>query len=467
MVKISVVTYFLILLSVLTVYFLIKDTSIGFIYLLFTAFSVISLQLFKSNFYRAALLLLLSSVLAGYFLRPLILVDHPNLFKYTKIASSTNIETIRRSLYFALINLVIISSSFILIVKLVPDKAADEKKDSNYLLKHFNIINLIIVTITVLKILLNIFASTGSKIDTDRDTTFGFVLKFLSPDLAFYIYYIYLTKYWNKLSFFNRNLVLLMIFLTSLSVFLTGSKIFIALFGLCFFLSFVYNNRKIKATSALILTTASIVLIVISFAFAFAVKYSSGKDIASVLSKAQTYTDARDYLALGDDITGRLSGLDGQIATYILQEQQNKSANTALKEAFSIRELTLHTIDNILPRVQLTNSPNTGKAISENVVGFSPDVLHGGSLGLFASISYASGDLFYLFDIALGIFLGIYFIYTRSIKNDDLRFILFSIGGYFIIRLVFSGNFDIIFSDFTVEWIMLFFYVQFIRFSRL
>jgi len=465
--KISVKTYFLILLSLLSAYFLIENISIGFIYVLFTAFSIITLQWFKSNFYKAAYLVLLSSVLAGYFLRPLILVNHPELFKYTKVAAATDIDTISRSLYFALLNLVLISAAFILVVKFVPDKVADEKKDSNYLLKHFNIINLIIVVITVTKILLNVFANTGSKIDADRDTTFGFVLRFLSPDLAFYVYYIYLTKYWKKLTIINRNLVLLMIFLTSMSVFLTGSKIFLALFGLCFFLNFVYNNRQIKVSNAILLTTVGILAIVFSFAMAFAVKYSGSKDTMAVLTKAETYTNSRDYIALGDDITGRLSGLDGQIAAYIVQDQANKRVEDALKKSFSLKELTLHTIDNILPKVQLANSPNTGKAISENIVGFSSDAMHGGSLGLFASISYTSGDLFYLFDLALGVFLGFYFVYTRSIKNDDLRFILFSIGGYFIIRLVLSGNFDIIFSDFTVEWIMLYFYVQVIGFFKL
>ncbi|MEP7318105.1 MAG: hypothetical protein ABI921_05180 [Panacibacter sp.] len=465
--RISIITYFLILLSLLSVCFLVKDTSVGVIYFLFTVFSVLSLQLFKSNFYKATYLLLLSSVVAGYFLRPLILVDHPELFKYTKIASTTDIETIKRSLYFALLNMVIISAAFILVIKLVPDKVAVEKKESNYLLKHFNIINLLIVAITLAKILLNVFASTGSKIDTNRDTTFGFVLRFLSPDLAFYVYYIYLTKYWKKLNVVKRYLVLLMIFLTSLSVFLTGSKIFLALFGLCFFLNFVYNNRKIKVSNAILLSTVGIAAIVFSFAMAFAVKYSSGKDLVSILTKAKTYTDARDYIALGDDITGRLSGLDGQIAAYIVADKANERIENALKKSFSPKELALHTIDNILPRVQLANSPNTGKAISENIVGFASDAQHGGSLGLFASISYTCGDLFYIFDIALGVFLGIYFTWTRSVKNDDLRFILFSIGGYFIIRLVFSGNFDTIFSDFITEWIMLFFYIQFIRLSKL
>jgi len=88
-------------------------------------------------------------------------------------------------------------------------------------------------------------------------------------------------------------------------------------------------------------------------------------------------------------------------------------------------------------------------------------------LGLFASLYFACGDYFFLFDILIGLFLALYFIYARRVQSDDLRFILFAIGGYFIIRLVLSGNFDIIMSEFGIEWIMLYLYVKFIRTTRL
>jgi len=464
--KISIQSYFFCILSILSVYFLTKDIQIGIIYLAFTLTSLGVISLFKSNYYKAAYFIIVLSVTAGYFIRPLVLADHPELFMYPKLTSISGDALVKKSLYFSLVNFLFISAAFITTVKLFPDKQAIDK-ESNFLLKHFNIIMLIIFSITLLKFILITFNNTGIKSDPDRDSTYGFVLRLLSPELTFYVCYIYIAKYWKEISFRKKALTLFIIIITSASVFLTGSKIFLALFGVCIFLNLLYQNKKIKTIWALSLTVLSVIGVVFSFAMAYAVKFSSAKDIASILSKADTYTNSKDYLAVGDAVTQRLMGLDGQIAVYVIQDQSNKHVTNALRESFSLRELTLHTLENILPKVKLSNSPNTGKAISENVVGLSSEISHGGSLGLFASLYFACGDYFFLFDILIGLFLALYFIYARRVQSDDLRFILFAIGGYFIIRLVLSGNFDIIMSEFGIEWIMLCLYVKFIRTTRL
>jgi hypothetical protein len=302
----------------------------------------------------------------------------------------------------------------------------------------------------------------GIKADSDRDTTYGFFYRLLSPDISFVIYYLYLTKYWRRISFPGRITVVAMILLTSYSILITGSKTFIALFALCFFFSFIYKKIKIKLSNFAILTIAGFVLLSFSFIMAAAVKFSSEKNINSVIDKASAIANERSFLTIGDEITKRMMGLDGQIATYIITSQPNLGTTTMLEESFSIHEIFLHTLNNIIPKIQFTYQPNSGKIVSEYLVGFSAEKKHNGSLGLFASVYLMTNNYFFLFNVALGIILAFYFIFTRRIKNDDLRFILYFMGCYFIVRLVLSGNFDIILGEFVVEWIILYVYIKLI-----
>jgi hypothetical protein len=157
-----------------------------------------------------------------------------------------------------------------------------------------------------------------------------------------------------------------------------------------------------------------------------------------------------------------MMGLDGQIASYIISNQTNFNTKNLLEKSFSIQQIFLHTLTNIIPKIQFTNQPSSGKIVSENIVGFSAEKKHGGSLGLFAAVYFMTGHFFFIFNIALGIVLAFYFIFTRRVKNDDLRFILYFMGCYFILRLMLSGNFDVILGEFVIEWILLYIYIKFI-----
>src|SRR6266487_3243039 len=116
--KISIPTYFFSILLLFCVYFLVKDIHIGLTYLLFTVVAIVGTRLFTSNFYRSVYIIIVLSITAGYFIRPLILVDYPDLFMYSKLTASADIETIRRSLYFSLINFILLSAAFIITIKI-------------------------------------------------------------------------------------------------------------------------------------------------------------------------------------------------------------------------------------------------------------------------------------------------------------------------------------------------------------
>src|SRR5262249_3517855 len=135
-----------------------------------------------------------------------------------------------------------------------------------------------------------------------------------------------------------------------------------------------------------------------------------------------------------------------------------------LTQSYSPKQVILHTLNIIVPKIQFTTSPSSGKLTSMYINGFSADKVHAGSLGLFAGIYFMSGSFFFLFNIALGIITGYFFIYTRRLRNNDLKFILFFVGAYFILRLVLSGNFDLIIGEFTIEIITFYFYVKLISF---
>src|SRR5439155_16661485 len=172
---------------------------------------------------------------------------------------STDIETIRESLYFSVINFILISAAFIFTVKIIPDKLSPPR-ETNFLLKHFNIIMLIIFIITIAKFILIAFENTGLRNDVNRDITYGFVLRLLSPELTFYVCYVYIAKYWKRIGIRKQALIVFIILMTSTSVFLTGSKIFLALFGVCIFLNILYNNKKIRTSLAVLLTVAGLAI---------------------------------------------------------------------------------------------------------------------------------------------------------------------------------------------------------------
>ncbi len=458
--KFSIVQYFKVFVFALAIYFLIKNNVTGLIYTLFFLLAAVSINLLKSTFYKGACFALLFSVFAGYFLRPLILVDHPELFMYQKISSAADIDTVNRSLNYALISTVCIVAGFTATIKFVPDKIPVDKKTTDFLMDNFLVINSMIIALTILRLALSFYSGVGIKGDIDRDTTYGSFYRLLSPDMSFVVYYIYLKKYWRRLSIPGRFTVVSMILLTSYSIFITGSKTFIALFALCFFFNFIYRNVKIKLSSFVILTGAGLVLLSFSFIMAVAIKFSTQKNINAVIDKAKTIANEHTFLTIGDDITQRMMGLDGQIASYIIASQHNLNAKYVLEESYSGRQIFLQTLNSIIPKIQFTYEPNSAKIVSEYLVGFSAEKKHAGSLGLFAAVYFMTGHYFFIFNIALGIVLAFYFIFTRRLKNDDLRFILYFIGCYFILRLTLSGNFDIVLGEFVVEWIILYIYIK-------
>jgi len=193
---------------------------------------------------------------------------------------------------------------------------------------------------------------------------------------------------------------------------------------------------------------------------AAAVSFSSSKDLLSVMHTAESFASAKNVFLVSNDITKRMMGLDGQIAAYIISDQQNENAKYNIENAFTTKEITLHTLNNIFPKVTFTNEPGSGKVVSENIVGLPEEVLHAGSLGLFAAVFFISGPYFIIFNFILGVALAFYFIYARRIKNEDLRFVLFFIGCFFVLRIILSGNFDTVLGDFIPKLILLFVYIK-------
>ncbi len=454
--------YFFAILLILCFFFLLRSETTGFIYALFFLFGIITINFFQSNFYKGAYFVLLFSVTIAYFIRPLILVDHPDMFMYTKIASTTSVGGINRSLIYALVSTACIAAGFIAVIKFTPDKIHLAPSDSNFIMRNFFMINSIIIILTLGKLFLTISTGAGVKGDEGRDSTFAFILKLLSPDLAFVVYYIYLTKYWKQLSLQKKALIFLMIVLTSYSLFVTGSKTFIAMFGLCFFFNFILKNRKIKLPAFILFGIAGFVVLAFSFIVSAAVRYSSEKDLRSVANTAQTLASSESLLTVSNEITKRMMGLDGQIASYIITEQANPVVKNELQQSFSPKDITLHTLTNIIPKVSFISTPASGKVISETVAGKPEDVSHAGSLGLFASVYFISGSYFFLFNLILGALLAFYFIYARKIKNPDLQFIIYFLGCFLIIRTVLSGNFDVVLGEFIPKWVLLYFYIKII-----
>lgn len=462
MLKFSIRYYFFAILLLLSVIFFFKDVTTGLIYSAFFLFGIITINFFRSTFYKGAYFVVLFAITAGYFIRPLILVDHPEMFMYTNIASKTSIAYINKSLFYALISTICIAIGFISAIKFIPEKLLPPLSRDNFMLQNFFIINSIIIVLIVSKLALIISTGAGIKGDSDKDSTLGFILKLLSPDISFVVYYIYLTRYWKKLSLQKKILILCMIVLTSYTLFVTGSKTFIAMFALCFLFNFVLKNRYIKLSTFTVAIAGGFIVLAFSFIMSAAVKFSTSKDIGSIINKAKYFASQESFLLVSDDITKRMMGLDGQIAGFIISDQSNPAITNELKASFDSKEVLLHALNGIIPKVEFTSSPTSGKVISQRLVGVREDVSHAGSLGLFASLYFMSGSYFMFFNLILGLFIAIHFIYARRMRNPDLQFIIYFLACYFVIRVVLSGNFDVILGEFIPKWILLYFYIKLI-----
>jgi hypothetical protein len=164
------------------------------------------------------------------------------------------------------------------------------------------------------------------------------------------------------------------------------------------------------------------------------------------------------------DVSGRFSGLDGQV----LLEQDSQSALgvdwSGLEAVYRPSNIAKQIIDNMLPVPGwgLTDLPSTGQAVGYYILKYTEnDAAFGGALGLYGSVKIISGYnmlLYYAMLILWGIFVGGYFIMIRWIKNQDIRFIMYFFGCYLILQIAISGNFDLVLALFFIQTILLLFY---------
>ncbi|HRH60557.1 MAG TPA: hypothetical protein PL045_08300, partial [Chitinophagaceae bacterium] len=391
--RLNLASYFFLLLFGLFVYFLFINRDVAWIYLALVLFSGFTMQFFSSKFYRGVYFVIIFSIVCGYFIRPMVLVNHPELFFYKRIASSTDLQTVTRSLIAALLNTIFICCGFIAAVKLKIEKKQPVIGKGNFMLKNFVFINAIIIMLTLIHIFLGIYANVGIKgQEANKDTTFAFLIRFLSPGISFAVYFVYLNNYWKKLNLSRRLLVAGMILLISYSIFISGSKTFLALFGLCYFFSFIYKNAKFNLGYLITLNTLSVFLIAFSFIMAAAVKFSPTKSFDGIMQKAEVFADSHTFLTMGDAITQRLVGLDGQIVVYNVLEQSNKRVSEVMQRSFSLKQMGLQTLNALVPKVTFTTLPNGGKVASEYLEEFEADKSHAGAIGLFASVYLMCGQ---------------------------------------------------------------------------
>ena len=445
----------------LSAYFLTKDLAIGLCYLIFIAISFFASQLLTSNFYKGIYFVIIFFISAAYFVRPIILIDYPDCFMYDKLVTLPQKQDIAEALRDVILGFIFLSAGFILCVKsikIVPPKL----HQSNFLLSNYNIINSVIITLTCVNLMLFYLDKVGLKGSTS-DTDLAFLVRLLTPDVAFLIYFLYIVKYWKRFNLLRRFFIISMILIISYSVFITGSKAFMALFFLCYFFYFIYKNLRIRLSVFLSLTAIGLVLIVFSFIAAFAVKNAGSTELSSIVQKSTKYINAKDVVAIGDDVTSRMMGMDGQLVKNALVHQNNTVVLYKLKDAFDAKELFLRYLNGLLPKITFTNSPMSGKVVSEVVLGMRADINHAGAIGFFSAIYFISANFSWLISLLIGIGFGGYFVFIRRYKDEDLSFVLYFSGCFFMMRTILSGNFDSVLAEFTIKIIMLYLYIVLIN----
>src|SRR5690606_33991016 len=93
----------------------------------------------------------------------------------------------------------------------------------------------------------------------------------------------YLSRYRQFLTLGKRRLLYLLIAAMSLSILLTGSKIFIMLLGLGLFIVYLYEEYKLRLGKLIVLTILGLCLMGVSFVVSIVVKYKEPQGIANLV----------------------------------------------------------------------------------------------------------------------------------------------------------------------------------------
>ena len=474
--KINIRTYLSILLIVALLFSFYLQTDFGalvaFYLIIFLGFRTIFI---KRHFYYLSYFIIFLSFLFAYFIRAFILIPHPDLYTYPWIEKfSLHDERISKALWEILFYFILVSFGFLLAVKLRVIKKNNTSKTRGsakgffapgWPIKYFSSISILMGILVALKLLVFFITGAGMKA-VHSSTSLAFLLRFIPDDLIFIIVVIYFVRYRTYLSPFRKRILYVLGTFMSLSILLTGSKIFLMLLGLCVFIVYVYEGRRLYLSKLILFSIVGVVIIAVSFTVSAVVKYKKPQTIGALIDDVITQIGSVDGIFIVDQITQRFIGLDGYLAAKHIVRSPRSSVTLHLQEAFSVKNILSEIIERTIPFFNVTNSMDSGKAVSVYVNGLPEDYANASALGLFGAFEFILTRMVWLLSLFYGWLIGKLYVWCYRIKDADLRLIIFYFISYFVISSFMSGNMGFLLSLLIIKVILLFVYLRIISFIR-
>lgn len=426
----------------------------------FLVYWIFSRGLKKNKISRLGYFFLFFACLLAYFLRGFVLIPHPEWYLFSFSNDLQGNAPAIGALWDIFWFFLVMSLGFWLVVR--KGKKIHQRKRKKALfvphwpLRYFRSLMILFYSVLFIKIAVILFTGAGIK-GEDINTSWAFLLRLVPNDLIFIVVAVYFLRYYKYLNKRKKNILMVLSILMSLSILITGSKIFIILLGLCLFIGLLYENIKIGKIRLVFYSLIGLLVIAFSFTMSKVIRISSPDSFLELAGETSEAMAETDYMVLMDMVTGRFIGLDGYLATEKTEFIYNQEV---LTKVFGIKNTLLSILEFVVPFVSFTDTMSTGKAVSMYVLGLPSTAVNASAIGLFGAFNLMYPGLVWLLSFFFGIVLAIGYNKIGKLQDPDIKLIVFYFFTYFVIHMFMSGNFNVLVGLLIIKLVLIIIYIK-------
>lgn len=435
--------------------------SFGFVMIgFFLIYVIFSIGLKKNKISSVAYFFLFLGCLIAYFIRGFVLIPHPELYLFSRSDSLHNNSTILKALWEILLFFFLTSLGFWIGIR---KKELHQQRRINrcafvpyWPQKYFNQLMIVFYGIVFIKFSVIILLGAGIK-GEEITSSWAFLLRLIPDDLIFILVIVYIFRYHSILSFGKKLMLYLLTVLMSLSIAMTGSKIFVILLGFCLFIVFLYEGYKINKAKLFFFSFTGIFIVVASFSLSKVVRTKTPDNITALIGRTAEEMGSSDNIILIDMVTSRFIGLDGYLAT---EQPRSLFSGEVLNNVFGLKNTFLSIADYIVPLVDFNSIMSTGRAVSVYVQNLPPSVVNSGSVGLFGTFNLMSPGFVWFLSFVFGFLIALGYNKIGTLNDPDVKLIVFYFFTYFLIHCFMSGNFNVLVGSLIIKIVLLYLYIK-------
>ena len=457
-------------LSTLNSFSLSFEVGCGFV--LFALTNTISLLFFKLNsFFRIPMLILHFTYYSAYFMRPFVLWEFPEYFKFIDILKATQ-ENLTASVVQAAFAYMYITIGFVLVTKLVSfEKKIFVPGFKGYVKKHLNFIILGGIFFACLKIFLFVAFGIGAK-GVANTSSLQFLQRLLPEDIFFICTILCLFVIRKQIPRFELVMMILVALFFSFGILMTGSKIFVMRMAFFYITYLIFYRIRIAIPLAIILGSVGSFLVISSFVMSATMRAMNVFGLEPTFSNFMEVSIEKfselEGVEILEMITERLNGLDGLLVVQEVLNFPDEYDMVSIERTFSLKEHILRIIEMLTPMVEITDTVTTGVGVSIYIYKFPTDFMFAGAVGLVGTFTLNAGSP-YLLPFTLmsyGVALAFIFGFVKMLQLSHLRFAFCCIFSFFLVQVNIGGNFDTAVTEVITKIVTLVVYALAIAFFR-